>query len=135
MLTLMDGRISLFVQFVYVKDVARALMTALGLDKEDNEEGTANKDSETPAFRVANVCTGSTITIKEVAELIKLFASSKVHRRRGSPPPPPPPPIQHDPSHLSESRMYSHRLCSSFKFQVLSRCINRKSGEWNMVIN
>ena len=54
--------------FVYVKDVARAIVMALLQEKENGEGGTTTDHAE---FSVYNVCTGVTITINTLATQVK----------------------------------------------------------------
>ena len=59
--------------FIYVKDVARAIV--LALLQEDEENGTGGDDSKA-SFDVYNVCTGKSITINTLANQIKTSMDS-----------------------------------------------------------
>ena len=61
--------------FVYVKDVARAIV--LALLQEETEKWDPDGKSDSASFAVYNVCTGSTITINTLAEQVKSSMNSK----------------------------------------------------------
>ena len=69
-----DGKMTR--DFVYVKDVARAIVLALLRDDENINKNNVDNKEEEGVFNVYNVCSGTSITINTLAQRIKSIMKS-----------------------------------------------------------